>query len=149
MEVELLEVPGGKKERGTMKISGPDHANWRITDLERTRAFYEDVLGLEVSGREKYESGEVPFISVRISPEFTLHLRPDPIPEPGYAGTEDHLALVVEDVTRTQLEEYLASRSVAVEGAGDRALGARGRGPVVYLRDPDGYRIELKIYAAE
>jgi lactoylglutathione lyase len=33
-----------------MKITGADHTNWRIRDLERYLGFYRDVLGLEPFG---------------------------------------------------------------------------------------------------
>ncbi len=129
-----------------MKVTGADHANWRITDVGRTFAFYRDVLGLETFGVEEFRAGKSSFVSVRVSPGFTLHLRPDPEFEPSYAETEDHLALVVEGASKEEVEEHLKGKGVEIDRAFERALGARGIGPAVYLRDPDGYRIELKVY---
>jgi catechol 2,3-dioxygenase-like lactoylglutathione lyase family enzyme len=37
-----------------MKITGADHANWRVRDLERSLGFYRDVLGLEPLGLEEF-----------------------------------------------------------------------------------------------
>lgn len=43
-----------------MKITGPDHNNWRVRDLEASLRFYRDVLGLEPFGLEEYSRGLVP-----------------------------------------------------------------------------------------
>ena len=36
-----------------MKITGADHTNWRVRDLERFLGSYRDVLGLEPFGLEE------------------------------------------------------------------------------------------------
>jgi len=128
-----------------MKITGADHANWRIRDVEKTLRFYGDVLGLETFGLEEFRGGKRPFVSVRVSPTFTLHLRPDPEHAPDYAGSQDHLALVVEGVGPDDLENRLRGADLHVEQRFGSALGARGDGPALYVRDPDGYLIELKL----
>ena len=61
-----------------MKITDADHTNWRVRDVERSLGFYRDVLGLEPFGLDEYERGEHPLVSLRITPGFILHLRPDP-----------------------------------------------------------------------
>ncbi len=58
----------------------------------------------------------------------------------------DHLALVVENAEPEELAKYLRSRDVEVEEQFESITGARGEGPALYIRDPDGYRIELKFY---
>jgi catechol 2,3-dioxygenase-like lactoylglutathione lyase family enzyme len=131
-----------------MKITGADHANWRIRDVERTLGFYRDVLGLETFGLEEYREGERSFVSVRVSPTFTLHLRPDPEHDPDYVGSQDHLALVVEGVGLEDLENRLREAGLHIEQRFGSALGARGDGPALYVRDPDGYLIELKLYGS-
>ena len=32
-----------------MKITGADHTNWQVRDLERSLGFYREVLGLDLS----------------------------------------------------------------------------------------------------
>jgi catechol 2,3-dioxygenase-like lactoylglutathione lyase family enzyme len=98
-----------------MKITDADHTNWRVRDVERSLGFYRDVLGLEPFGLEEYERGEHPLVSLRVTPEFILHLRPDP----------------------------------AIESSSENVIGARGSGQALYVRDPDGYLIELKLYTNE
>jgi catechol 2,3-dioxygenase-like lactoylglutathione lyase family enzyme len=37
-----------------MRITGAEHTNWRVRDLERSLRFYRDVLRLEPFGLEEY-----------------------------------------------------------------------------------------------
>ena len=129
-----------------MQIVSADHTNWRVRDLEASLGFYRDILGLEPFGLEEYRRGERPIVSLRVTENFILHLTPDPefkrLPTGGY----DHLALVVEDTELAELVEHLQSQGVEVEKQFESITGARGDGPALYIRDPDGYRIELKFY---
>jgi len=136
-----------KGPRKTMKITDADHTNWRIRDVERSLGFYRDVLGLEPFGLEEYERGEHPLVSLRITPEFIIHLRPDPTFEPTSTGGYDHLALVVEGTNPDALAEYLTDAGVEIESRSENVVGAQGSGEALYVRDPDGYLIELKLYA--
>ncbi len=129
-----------------MKITGADHTNWRVRDLEASLRFYRDVLGLTPFGLEEYHRGERPLVSLRVTEEFILHLTPDPAYERPPTGGYDHLALVVEGAERDEIAAYLEGRGVEIEKRFDSITGARGEGPALYVRDPDGYRIELKLY---
>ncbi len=129
-----------------MRITGPDHNNWRVRDLQASLRFYQDVLGLEPFGLEEYRRGERPLVSLRITEDFVLHLTPDSDFNPTSTGGYDHLALVVEEVEPETLVEYLTDKGVEIEKSFESITGARGQGPALYVRDPDGYRIELKLY---
>lgn len=129
-----------------MEITGADHTNWRVRDLERSLRFYRDVLGLEPFGLEEHRRGERPIVSLRVTPDFILHLRPDPTFEPGPTGGYDHLALVVEGTDPEALERHLRESGVEIERTLNNVVGARGTGEALYVRDPDGYLIELKMY---
>jgi catechol 2,3-dioxygenase-like lactoylglutathione lyase family enzyme len=129
-----------------LKISGPDHNNWRVRDLETSLHFYRNVLGLEPFGVEEYRQGERPLVSLRVTEGFVLHLTPDPGFVPTSTGGYDHLALVVEGIEPDALVEYLTGKGIEVEERFESITGARGAGPAVYIRDPDGYRVELKFY---
>ncbi len=132
-----------------MEITGADHTNWRITDLERSLRFYGDVLGLEPFGLKGYRRGERPTVSLRVAPSFIMHLRPDPPFVPGPTGGYDHLALVVEGTNLDALAERLTDAGVKIERRSENVVGARGSGEALYVRDPDGYLIELKLYTNE
>jgi len=129
-----------------MKITGADHTNWRVKDLQRSLRFYRDVLGLEPFGLEEYHREERPIVSLRVTPTFILHLSPDPSFEPGSTGGYDHLDLVVEETHTEALAEYLRTSGVEVERRSESVVGAQGEGGALYVRDPDGYLIELKLY---
>ena len=133
----------------TMKITDADHTNWRVKDVERSLGFYRDVLGLEPFGLDEYERGEHPLVSLRVTPEFILHLRPDPTFETVSTGGYDHLALVVEGTNLDALAERLTDAGVKIERRSENVVGARGSGKALYVRDPDGYLIELKLYTNE
>ena len=129
-----------------MKVVGADHTNFRVKDLAASLGFYRDVLGLEPFGLEEYHRGERPIVSLRVTEDFILHLTPKPEFERGSTGGYDHLALVVKDAEPGELAEYLRKSGVEVEKQFESISGARGEGPALYIRDPDGYRIELKFY---
>jgi lactoylglutathione lyase len=130
-----------------MKITGADHTNWRVNDLERSLRFYRDVLGLEPFGLEEYHREKGPIVSLKVTPTFILHLAPDPSFEPGRTGGYAHLALVVEGTDMGALAEYLRTSGVEVERRAEGVVGVRGEGKALYVRDPDGYLIELKLHA--
>jgi catechol 2,3-dioxygenase-like lactoylglutathione lyase family enzyme len=132
-----------------MKITDADHTNWRVKDVERSLGFYRDLLGLEPFGLDAYERGEHPLVSLRVTPEFILHLRPDPTFEAVSTGGYDHLALVVEGTCPDALAERLTDAGVEIERRSENVVGARGSGEALYVRDPDGYLIELKLYDVE
>lgn len=129
-----------------MRIIASDHTNWRVGDLEASLSFYRDILGLEPFGLEEYRRGERTLVSLRVTQDFILHLTPDPEFERRPTGGYDHLALVVEDAKPDELAKHLREAGVEVERQFESIIGARGEGPALYVRDPDGYRIELKFY---
>ena len=129
-----------------MKIAGADHTNWRVRDLEASLRLFRDVLGSAPLRLVEYLRGGRPLVSPRGSGDFLLHLAPDPDFVPGSTGGYDHLALVVEGAERDEVAAYLEGKGVEVEKTSGSITGARGEGPALYVRDPDGYRLELKFY---
>jgi catechol 2,3-dioxygenase-like lactoylglutathione lyase family enzyme len=129
-----------------LKVVGADHTNFRVKDLDASLGFYLDILGLEPFGLEEYHRGERPIVSLWVTEHFILHLTPNPEFERGSTGGYDHLALVVEDAEPDELADYLRKSGVEVEKQFESISGARGEGPALYVRDPDGYRVELKFY---
>jgi catechol 2,3-dioxygenase-like lactoylglutathione lyase family enzyme len=129
-----------------LKIVGADHTNFRIKNLGASLDFYRDVLGLEPFGLEEYHRGERPLVSLRVTEQFILHLIPDPEFERESTEGYDHLALVVEEAEPDELAEQLRKSGIKVEKQFESISGALGEGPALYVRDPDGYRVELKFY---
>lgn len=56
----------------------------------------------------------------------------------------DHFALRVEPWNLSAILAFCRERNIEVETPEQLLLGADGYGPAVYLRDPDGNRVELK-----
>lgn len=56
------------------------------------------------------------------------------------------MALVVEETEPETLARYLKEAGVEIEQRLEGVVGSRGEGEALYVRDPDGYLIELKFY---
>jgi catechol 2,3-dioxygenase-like lactoylglutathione lyase family enzyme len=118
---------------------GPDHVVLVSPQPERLVEWYTTELGLTAERLEPWRRGEVPFVSLRVSDAFLIDI---------VAGTPtgrnvDHLALVVDGV---DLDEVAASGRLDVEMGPADLFGARGVGRGLYVRDPDGNRVELRTY---
>ena len=122
-----------------MRVTGLDHVVLHVADAEVSLAWYEQVLGLEGVRVEEWRRGEVPFVSVRVDPSTIIDLFEGGVDD----GAIDHLALVVTDVDLDALAE---SGTVDVVTGPAPRWGARGMGRSVYVRDPDGHVIELRVY---
>ncbi|MBI4588401.1 MAG: VOC family protein [Candidatus Rokubacteria bacterium] len=120
---------------------GLDHVVLRVRDQAASRRFYTDVLGCTVDHvNEKFSLVQLRFGGALID---LLPLDPR-APAPSPEGGMDHLCLSIRCGDLKQLAADLRARGVTVEGEVVTRRGAFGEGPSLYLRDPDGYRIELK-----
>ena len=122
-----------------MQVTGIDHVVLNVADAERALAWYCEVLGLQAERLDEWRRGEAPFVSVRLGPTSIIDLFE--LPRTGV--NSDHVALVVEGV---DLHELAASGRIDVEGGPSSLYGAQGVGTGLYLRDPDGNRLELRTY---
>jgi catechol 2,3-dioxygenase-like lactoylglutathione lyase family enzyme len=127
-------------------VTGFDHVNLRVADADRSLRFYRDLLGLEPERLEEFRAGETALLTLRITPAAILHL----VPTAGFAPSPaqldaawDHLALNV-DGPMDELMSELGGAGVEIDAPPFDAYGALGMGRAVYVRDPDGYRVELK-----
>lgn len=123
----------------TLHVTGFDHIVLVCSDVERTLAWYSDLLGLESVRVDEWRRGEAPFPSVRVDAGTIIDLIAG---EPA-DGRLDHFCLVVEP---TDLDAIAASGEFTVLDGPDRRFGARGEGTSLYVRDPDGAVVELRHY---
>jgi len=132
----------------TMRVDGTDHINIVIRDVDASVAFYRDILGLEPVALDEYRAGTRGIFSFRVTDSFVIHVRPDAdAPRPvRHDRSYDHLCLTVTGVTPEELLAYLEHHGIASEGGIVTRWGARGDGAALYVNDPDGYRVELKVY---
>ncbi len=128
-----------------------DHVVLVVRDLERSLAFYRDVLGCRVLREAEWRRGEARFPSVAIAPDqmLNLHQAGSPVtpeaanPQAGSADLCFVAAAPVADVLAR-----LAAYRVPVEIGPVPRTGGRGvTGTSVYFRDPDGNLLEIMAYA--
>lgn len=131
-----------------LKVRSLDHFVLRVRDLERSLAFYGDVLGLKIEFLEEYRAGTRPFVSVRVGETSLIDLVTDPTydPEKGAnAGGLLHFCLDAPACDFERVIPWLREKGVdVIEEQPVPRMGARGIGLSIYVRDPDGYVVELK-----
>lgn len=118
-----------------MAIVGFNHYNITTTNLERTRKFYSDVLGLKDGERPPFSR---PGAWMYIGSQPILHISTGRTPATQNSDAFDHVAFSATDIdgTRAHLRRY----GIDFEefGVPDRELHQ------IFFRDPDGVQIELQ-----
>ena len=118
------------------------HTCYRVADLDRSIAFYTACLGMELRGRVPIRDEAInAFLSFPGDEESRLELTFNHgRSEPYEIGTGyGHIALGVADLQATLAA--LAEQGVAPEKPPYRVR--EGGSLLCFVRDPDGYRIEL------
>jgi lactoylglutathione lyase len=116
---------------------------FRVGDLERSLAFYTEVLGMRQLRRQDYPDGRFTLAFVGYGPEQEAavleltHNWDTPAYDPGNAF--GHIALEVDDAYEA------CARIKARGGKVVREAGPMKHGTTViaFVEDPDGYKIEL------
>jgi glyoxylase I family protein len=124
-----------------------DHVVLRVIDIERSIAFYEQVLGCAVVRRRD----DLGLVHLHAGASMIDLVAIDGVlgrkggAAPGTGGRNvDHLCLRIEPFDDIALRAHLAAHAVTVEGPTTVNFGAEGNGPSLYLHDPDGNTLELK-----
>ncbi len=124
-----------------MRVRELGHATLRVADLERSVAFYRDLLGLPEVGR-LWDGRAVMFSTGRTHHELLLI-------ETGGGGTArasgpglDHLGFKIGD----SLEELVRAKA-ELEAAGVPIVGMSDHGVSLslYVLDPDGVQLDLYV----
>jgi len=128
-----------------MRITGLHHVTIIVADLDRSAAFYRDVLGLalvrQTTNDDDPDARHFWFGDAHGSPGTLVSLMEYPNLQQGQPGrgTTHHFALTVDTVEELHAwREYLRSR-----GVDTTELMERGPFTSLYLRDPDGNILEL------
>ncbi|MER5453426.1 VOC family protein [Micromonospora sp. NPDC002389] len=122
-----------------VRVTGFDHVVLNVADVERSLDFYCGVLGLAPVRVAQWRAGQVPFPSVRISPETIIDL----VRQDRGSANVDHFCLVVAPLDWQRVID--SGVFTILEGPVGR-FGARGDAVSVYVRDPDGNSVELRTY---
>jgi glyoxylase I family protein len=126
-------------ERPTVQPLGLDHVVLRVADQAASRTFYEDVLGCTL----EFVNEPIRLVQLRFG-EALIDLLPADGPPPPHGRGVDHICLSIRCDDLAALAKTLRARGVDIDAEVRERRGAWGVGPSVYLRDPDGYQIELK-----
>jgi len=135
-----------------IKVTELDHIVLNVRDIDRSLAFYTQVLGLKAERVEEFKEGKIGFPSVRINGDTIIDLFP--VKEARSAGTGgekmpgnlNHFCLVVEKEDFLGIVDYLKANGVSVHQGPISRWGARGRATSVYFLDPDGNEVEIRCY---
>lgn len=125
-----------------MRVVEPDHIVLVSADPERLIEWYRSRLGLDALRLDEWRRDEVPFVSLRVNDGFLIDVTRGTRPE-GDLRNVDHVALVVDGV---DLDVIAEAGEWDVEFGPADLFGARGVGRGLYVRDPDGNRVELRTY---
>lgn len=126
----------------TVSVTGLDHLVLRVSDVERSLAFYMDVLGLQGDRVEQWRRGEAFFPSVRVNDDVIIDILAAPAEHEGKENV-DHFCLVV---APTDWDAVVAAGTFEVVDGPDTRYGAHGNGQSLYVRDPDRNVVELRYY---
>ena len=126
-----------------MKLLGVHHIAIIASDYEKSRAFYTDVLGLEVISEIRRPERNDVILNLRVDDTTCIELFGMPCPPPRVTGPEAcglrHLAFRVEDIEAAA--EELAKKGVFCEPIRtDPYSGNR----MTFFRDPDDLPLELQ-----
>ena len=129
-----------------MKAHYLGHVVFYVKELERSLAFYRDLLGFKEVGRI-FEGKAAALTSGRTHHELLLiEVGDAPVPPRGRRLGLYHIGIKVGDSLeelRTAKRE-LERAGVPIEGMSDHTVSQS-----LYLRDPDGNEVELYVDAAE
>jgi glutathione S-transferase fosA5 len=118
-----------------MGISGLNHLTLAVADVERSLAFYRDVLGCDV--RAVWEDGaylEAGTVWLCLSRDENARSSP----HPDYS----HIAFSVADADYASMRKRLTAESVIWKDN-------KSEGASIYFLDPDGHKLEIHVGTLE
>lgn len=126
-----------------------DHVVLRTADPARLEAFYRDVLGCPVEKRQeaigltqlRAGGALIDIVSALSEPPHSHASDSDRV-------NMDHLCLRIEPFDVEAINRHLDCHGVP-RGEVELRYGAEGKGPSIYINDPEGNRVELKGPASE
>ncbi len=120
-------------------VLGVAHVAFRAGDLNKTGAFYENLLGYEEAFSLKDANGATTIAFVKVNDRQYIELFPG---NSASDGQLDHFALYTDDLHA--MRQYLLAQQVPLL---EDVHSGRVGNPFLTVRDPDGHHIEILQYA--
>jgi catechol 2,3-dioxygenase-like lactoylglutathione lyase family enzyme len=120
-------------------IRNIDHVVIRAADIDRALAFYCGVLGCV----EVRRVASIGLVQLQAGAAMIDLIDASGDPPANGAANMDHFALRLEAFDEAGIRAHLAAHGIAA-GPLQQRFGAQGRGPSLYIEDPDGNVVELK-----
>ena len=127
-------------DRPPLEVLELDHVVLRVRDQAVSQRFYTTVLGLRLD----HVNEKAQLVQLRAGRHLVDLLPLAPGETAAAAARMDHVCLSVRCPDLAAAAAWLRRLGVTVEGDVVNRRGAFGDGDSLYIRDPDGYRIELK-----
>ena len=112
------------------------HTSFVISDIEKAKHFYHDVLGLPINNARPKLSFEGLWLD--INDQQQIHLlrldNPDPFERPTHGGRDRHTAFRVKQLSLIQMHLDEHKIAYTISQSGRQAL---------FCRDPDGNTLEI------
>jgi catechol 2,3-dioxygenase-like lactoylglutathione lyase family enzyme len=131
-----------------IEITGLDHIVLRTSNMEQMLHFYRDILGCPVErelppelGLVQLRAGDALIDLVAVDSELG---RMGGGPPTASENNMDHFCLRIKVQAEEEISRYLSSHGIDVAPF-ERRYGAQGYGNSLYLRDPDGNTVELRV----
>jgi catechol 2,3-dioxygenase-like lactoylglutathione lyase family enzyme len=118
-------------------ITGIHHATLLTGDLARSRAFYENVLGLNLARNRPQMSFDGVWYDIALNQQIHLMLLPNPeagLLRPAHGGRDHHVALGVQDLQKLKAR---------LEAVGINYTTSQSGRNAVFCRDPDQNSLEF------
>jgi catechol 2,3-dioxygenase-like lactoylglutathione lyase family enzyme len=127
-------------EQKRPRILGVAHMALYVSDLQKSRAFYEDFLGFQEPYVLKREDGSDRIVFIKVNENQYLELFAEPPPQ---AGHLNHIAFLTDSAEG--MRTFLAAHGVKVPEKVDTGRIGNSNFNVI---DPDGHTVEIVEYKA-
>ncbi|MEC7120289.1 MAG: VOC family protein [Pseudomonadota bacterium] len=130
-----------------IQIREIDHVVIRVHDLACMKQFYMQVLGCPIAREEPelglYQLRAGASLIDLVPVDSPLGEQGGAAPQPDQHHNMDHVCVRVEPFDAEAILAFLAEHGVEA-GTVESRFGAEGRGPSIYIQDPEGNTVELK-----
>ena len=127
-----------------LRVRELDHVVVRCTDPPRALDFYTRVLGLT----EERRLDAIGLVQLRAGASLVDLVPADAAPSFEHRNV-DHFCLGIDADDMDAVVRYLRAEGVSMLGDPMDRYGARGSGPSLYVNDPEGNVVELKLVPRE